>query len=46
MLELLNQMDGFDARGDVKVRAWFQWRAARTRFDDACFTGYYGHKPH
>ena len=24
MLELLNQMDGFDARGDVKARVWLR----------------------
>ena len=31
MLELLNQLDGFDERGDVKVRAAQRAAAARRR---------------
>jgi hypothetical protein len=33
MLELLNQLDGFDSRGDVKVRGigWPKWDKKKKR---------------
>ena len=46
MLELLNQLDGFDSRGDVKVdRVYRQWHAYYISYYASFITiGYNGHK--
>ena len=40
MLELLNQLDGFDSRGDVKVRLGMGLRSAQVVLVETFFCGF------
>jgi len=44
MLELLNQLDGFDSRGDVKVKELPSFFSERIKIFYMNLLGYYGNK--
>ncbi len=50
MLELLNQLDGFEATKNIKVlilmRTYFQNRQGILYQGLSCWTGYYGYEPY